>query len=259
MIADLVGTLLRRDRAAMVLSLIAVVVVAWSYLLFGAGIQMQTMDMGGGQTMAMPPQWTLGYAGLIFVMWATMMVAMMLPSAAPIILLVAALSRQRSGPAAASAGSFGLGYFIVWFGFCLAATALQWGLDEVSLLSETMALGNMLLAGSVLIAAGLYQWTPLKDTCLRHCRSPVSLLVKNWRGGVLGAVWTGVRHGVFCLGCCWMLMALLFVGGIMNLVWIGAIALVVLIEKTLPWGGRMSRITGIVLAGCGVAMLAMAI
>ena len=93
MIADLVGTLLRRDRAAMVLSLIAVVVVAWSYLLFGAGIQMQTMDMGGGQTMAMPPQWTLGYAGLIFVMWATMMVAMMLPSAAPIILLVAALSR----------------------------------------------------------------------------------------------------------------------------------------------------------------------
>jgi predicted metal-binding membrane protein len=259
LIADLVGTLLRRDRAAMVLSLIAVVVVAWSYLLFGAGIQMQTMDMGGGQTMAMPPQWTLGYAGLIFMMWATMMVAMMLPSAAPIILLVAALSRQRSGPAAAAAGSFGLGYFIVWFGFCLAATTLQWGLDEVSLLSETMALGNMLLAGSVLIAAGLYQWTPLKDTCLRHCRSPVSLLVKNWRGGVLGAVWTGVRHGVFCLGCCWMLMALLFVGGIMNLVWIGAIALVVLIEKTLPWGGRMSRITGIVLAGCGVAMLAMAI
>jgi predicted metal-binding membrane protein len=259
LIAELVTTLLRRDRAAMLLGLVAVVALAWTYLLFGAGIEMQTMDMGGGQTMVMPPQWTLGYASLTFVMWATMMVAMMLPSAAPIILLVAALSRQRSGPATASAAFFGLGYFLVWFGFCLAATALQWGLAETSLLSETMAFGNAFLGGGVLVAAGINQWTPLKDTCLRHCRSPVSLLVKNWRGGVLGAVWTGVRHGVLCLGCCWMLMALLFVGGIMNLVWIGAIALVVLIEKTLPWGGRMSRITGIVLAGCGVATLAMAI
>ena len=154
---------------------------------------------------------------------------------------------------------FGLGYLLVWFAFSLGATALEWGLDEASLLSETMALGTMLLAGGVLVAAGIYQWTPLKDTCLRHCRSPVSFLVQNWREGTLGAIWTGVRHGSFCLGCCWMLMALLFVGGVMNLVWIGAIALLVLIEKTVPWGGRMSRITGIVLAGCGVATLAMAI
>jgi predicted metal-binding membrane protein len=256
LIADLVGTLLRRDRAAMLLGLAVVVALAWTYLLLGAGTDMETMDMGGGQTMMMPPTWTPGYVGLVFLMWAIMMVAMMLPSAAATILLVAALSRQRSGSAPASAVFFGLGYLMVWFG--LPARPPEWDSRGQSA-SETMALGNMLLAGSVLVAAGLYQWTPLKDTCLRHCRSPVSLLVKNWRGGVLGAVWTGVRHGVFCLGCCWMLMALLFVGGIMNLVWIGAIALVVLIEKTLPWGGRMSRITGIVLAGCGVATLAMAI
>jgi predicted metal-binding membrane protein len=183
LIAELVTTLLRRDRAAMLLGLVAVVALAWTYLLFGAGIEMQTMDMGGGQTMVMPPQWTLGYASLTFVMWATMMVAMMLPSAAPIILLVAALSRQRSGPATASAAFFGLGYFLVWFGFCLAATALQWGLAETSLLSETMAFGNAFLGGGVLVAAGINQWTPLKDTCLRHCRSPVSFLVQKLARG----------------------------------------------------------------------------
>jgi len=259
MIPRMVGILLRRDRGAVLFGLAVAVALAWTYLLLGAGTDMETMDMGGGQTMMMPPIWTPGYVGLVFLMWAIMMVAMMLPSAAPTILLVDALSRQRSGSAPASAVFFGLGYLLVWFAFSLGATALEWGLDEASLLSEAMALGSMLLAGSILVAAGIYQWTPLKDTCLRHCRSPVSFLVQNWREGALGAIWTGVRHGSFCLGCCWMLMALLFVGGVMNLVWIGAIALLVLIEKVVPWGGRMSRIAGIVLAGWGVATLVMAI
>ena len=259
MIPRMVGILLRRDRGAVLFGLAVAVALAWTYLLLGAGTDMETMDMGGGQTMMMPPIWTPGYVGLVFLMWAIMMVAMMLPSAAPTILLVDALSWQRSGSAPASAVFFGLGYLLVWFAFSLGATALEWGLDEDSLLSETMALGSMLLAGSILVAAGIYQWTPLKDTCLRHCRSPVSFLVQNWREGALGAIWAGVRHGSFCLGCCWMLMALLFVGGVMNLVWIGAIALLVLIEKAVPWGGRMRRITCIVLAGWGVATLIMAI
>ncbi len=175
------------------------------------------------------------------------MVAMMLPSAAPTVLLVGALARHRSGYPGAVPGTtalFASGYLLVWCSFSLAATLLQWGLDEAGLLSETMAAGNAIVAAAVLIAAGIYQWTPLKDTCLRHCRSPTEFLVRHWRRGALGAVSIGMRHGIFCLGCCWMLMALLFVGGLMNITWVAAIALVVLLEKTMPWGGRMSRLTG---------------
>ncbi len=126
------------------------------------------------------------------------------------------------------------------------------------LLSETMALASMVTAGVVLIAAGVYQWTPLRQACLRHCRSPLSFLVHHWRDGVLGAFTSGARHGVFCLGCCWMLMVLLFVGGIMSLAWIAGIALLVLIEKTLPWGGWMGRATGAGLVVWGALTLVMA-
>ena len=252
--------LLRRDRAVVLSGLAAVVVLAWAYLLFGAGIKMEMMDMGGGQMMAMSPEWTLGYGALIFVMWVAMMVAMMLPSAAPAILLAAALDRRRSMASAPQQGMlFASGYLLVWSGFSLLATLLQWGLDEAGLLSGTMAAGNRILAGAVLVAAGAYEWTPLKNTCLAHCRSPIAFLLQHWRQGRLGAVVTGMRHGLFCLGCCWILMALLFVGGLMNLLWVAAIALLVLIEKTAPWGGRMARITGVVLAIWGAAALALAI
>ena len=252
--------LLRRDRAVVLSGLAAVVVLAWAYLLFGAGIKMEMMDMGGGQMMAMSPEWTLSYGALIFVMWAVMMVAMMLPSAAPAILLAAALDRRRSTASAPQQGMlFASGYLLVWSAFSLLATLLQWGLDEAGLLSGTMAAGNRILAGAVLVAAGAYEWTPLKNTCLAHCRSPIAFLLQHWRQGRLGAVVTGMRHGLFCLGCCWILMALLFVGGLMNLLWVAAIALLVLIEKTAPWGGRMARITGVVLAIWGAAALALAI
>ena len=240
-------------------ALATVVAAAWAYLLLGAGIEMETMDMGGGQLMAMAPEWTAGYAALICVMWVVMMAAMMLPSAASTILLVAALTRNRggsSGAVPATAALFASGYILVWSGFSLVAALLQWGLSEAGLLSETMALGNAILVGAVLVAVGVYQWTPLKDTCLRHCRSPAEFLVRHWRRGALGAVRTGIGHGLFCLGCCWMLMALLFVGGVMNLAWVGAIALLVVIEKTMPWGGRMSRVAGAVLAVWGAASLA---
>jgi len=183
---------------------------------------------------------------------------MMLPSAVPTVLLVSVLAWDRlpnSNFVPATAMMFASGYLLVWIGFGLTATSLQWGLDKLGLLSETMALGNAILASAVLIAAGVYQWTPLKDTCLRHCRSPTEFLVRHWRQDTRGALRTGVRHGLFCLGCCWMLMALLFVGGLMNIAWIGAIALFVLWEKTMPWDGWVTRFTGLLLVVWGAASL----
>jgi predicted metal-binding membrane protein len=261
MSAPLLDTLLRHDRAVVLTSLAGVVAIAWLYLVLGAGIEMEMMDMGGGQMMAMAPAWTPGYAGLIFLMWAIMMVAMMLPSAAPTILLVAKIARNRrsAGNAVPTTGWFTVGYIVVWVGFSLAATLLQWGLDRFGLLSEAMASQSVAIAGLILVAAGLYQWTPLKQTCLRHCRSPLDFLVRYWRKAAWGGAVIGMRHGLFCLGCCWMLMALLFVGGLMNLLWVAALALLVLIEKTLPWGGRMSRLTGAVLTVWGVVTLTGAI
>jgi predicted metal-binding membrane protein len=242
-------------------SLAVATALAWIYLLFGAGVGMEMMDMGAGQMMAMAPEWTLAYGLVVFLMWAVMMVAMMLPSAAPVTLLVANIAKKRREAGAApglSTAPFAFGYLAVWFAFAAVATLLQWGFDALGMLSETMALASTVLAGSVLIVAGVYQWTPLKQACLRHCRSPIDFLLHHWRDGAFGAVVSGARHGVFCLGCCWMLMALLFVGGIMNLAWIAGIALIVLLEKTLPWGGWMERATGIVLIAWGSLVLAMA-
>src|SRR3954447_20474531 len=249
---DMLHALLRRDRTLVLASLGVVIVLAWAYLLIGAGIKMDEMDMGGGQVMLMAPPWTPGYAALIFFMWAIMMVAMMLPSAAPTILLVSALTRDRIAPVAVP---FALGYVLVWTGFSLAATALQFGLDRAGVLSETMATSSAAIAGVGLIVAGAYQWTPLKQACLRHCRSPLAFLLCHWRKGAWGAVTSGIRHGLFCLGCCWMLMVLLFVGGLMNLLWIAVLALLGLIEKTFPWGGRMRRMTGAALVAWGALTL----
>ena len=252
---------LRHDRAVVLGSLAFVVLLAWTNLLLGAGVGMEMMDKGGGQMMAMLPEWSLGYGLVIFVMWAVMMLAMMLPSAASVTLLIASLARKRTaagGAVRASTALFVFGYLAVWLSFAAAATTLQWAFDKAGLLSETMAFGNMVLAGSVLVAAGVYQWTPMKEACLRHCRSPLDFILFHWRDGAVGAVVSGVGHGFFCLGCCWMLMALLFVGGIMNLTWIAGIALLVLIEKTLPWGRRVSQVTGAVLVAWGAITLATA-
>lgn len=250
--------LLRRDRALVLAGLAAVSAAAWAYLLIGPGIEMTRMGPDAMGMMAMRPEWTAVYAVLIFLMWAVMMAAMMLPSAAPTVLLVAALAQRRAAAAKGGAALFASGYLVVWFGFGLVATVLQWALDRAGLLSPRMAIANAVLAGAVFLAAGIYQWTPLKDACLRHCRSPVGFLVAHWREGRIGMASTGIRHGAYCLGCCWMLMALLFAGGLMNLAWVAAIALFVLAEKAAPWGGRMSRATGVVLALCGVALISQA-
>jgi len=243
--------ILRHDRALAVAALLVVIALSWAWLLVGAGLGMEQMDMGDGQKMLMAPAWTPSYTALIFVMWAVMMAAMMLPAATPTILLVDALARQQANGSRAT-GLFTVGYLVVWGGFSVLATGLQWGLVRAALLGEDMASASPMLVGALLIAAGIYQWTPLKQACLAHCRAPFDFLTRHWGRGPLRA---GLHHGLFCLGCCWMLMALLFAFGLMNLLWIAALALLVLIEKVLPIGGRTSQVTGVALIAWGVGVL----
>jgi predicted metal-binding membrane protein len=251
-----VSALLRHDRALVLAGLVAVIVLSWVWLMTGAALKMDEMDMGGGQIMLMAPSWTVQYAAMIFLMWVIMMAAMMLPSAAPAILLVIALTKQRGERHAIRAsGEFAFGYVAVWGAFSLVATGLQWGLDRAGLLSENMASGSVVLAAFLLFAAGVYQLTPWKHACLQHCRSPMEFLTRHWRKGPLGPMRAGARHGAFCLGCCWMLMGLLFVGGLMNLIWIAGLALLVLIEKLFPLGPRVSQLTGVALIGWGAFVL----
>jgi predicted metal-binding membrane protein len=182
-------------------------------------------------------------------MWAVMMVAMMLPSAAPVVLLFAALERRRGRLGRTAA--FVAGYLVLWSGFSAAAAALQWALQRIAI---TNAAGPALgLFGAALVgAAGLYQLTPLKRACLAHCRSPVDALAGHWRPGRGGAFVMGARHGLYCLGCCWLLMALLFVIGVMNLLWVALLALLVLVEKLAPGGPRLARWSGLALVAAGL-------
>lgn len=252
----MLSAVLRHDRMLVLACLVTVILLAWAYLLLGGGIGMEQMDMGGGQMMPMPPVWTPIYALLMLVMWVIMMMAMMLPSAAPAILLAAALMRQSGGNAPfGSTGLFVFGYLAVWFGFSLVAVASQWGLDRIGLLSADMASLNAILSGMLLIVAGLYQLSPWKQACLAQCRSPFHLITKYWRRGGMGPMLAGMGHGLFCLGCCWMIMALLFVAGVMNIMWISAIALLVALEKLLPAGPRVSQVTGILLMVWGAMVL----
>ena len=218
-------TVLRRDRWVVVGALVAVIVVAWIWIVLGAGTGMNAVamtQMAGMPDMDMMMEravWTAGYAALIFAMWWVMMVAMMLPSAAPMLLLFARANRAqkaRDRPYVAT-GIFAAGYLAAWGGFSALAALLQWGLERLDLLGPMMTTTSYWLGGAILLAAGVWQLTPIKGVCLRHCRSPLSFLAQKWRPGRLGAFHMGLEHGTFCLGCCWFLMGLLFFGGIMNL------------------------------------------
>jgi predicted metal-binding membrane protein len=211
-------------------------------------------DMG----MMTPAAWTPGYAVLMFFMWWAMMVAMMLPSAAPMILLFATVNRKQRARAApfVPTGIFAGAYLVTWGGFSLVAVGLQWTLQQLTGLSPAMASTSSVLGGLLLLAAGLYQLTPIKQACLRHCRHPTTFLASHWRRGIAGAVRMGLEHGAYCVGCCWFLMGLLFVGGVMNLKWIAGLALLVLLEKTIPAGHWLGYATGVTLAGWGLIVLA---
>jgi predicted metal-binding membrane protein len=248
--------LLMRDQAVAKAVLCCVTVVAWTYLLVGAGMDMDHAGMSLTEPMAMA--WSLGFATAVFAMWAVMMVAMMLPSAAPMILLFDTISLRRNeqGERAVATSVFTGGYLIVWISFAAAATLLQYGLEQTLVMSMAMRTTSSLLAGGILICAGIYQLTPLKQACLRHCRSPLDFVVTRWRKGTRGAFIMGCEHGAYCLGCCWVLMALLFVGGVMNLLWIAALSLYVLAEKVLPATHWLSRLAGALLIVWGGATMA---
>jgi predicted metal-binding membrane protein len=252
-LAAVLGRAVRRDRAVALGGLGLAVALAWAYLLLGAGLQMDPVH----SAMYMP--WTPADFVVMLAMWAVMMVAMMLPGAAPMILLFDAVDRKGSGAGSGHARTtvFLLGYLLVWLAFGLAATIVQWQLNEQALLSP-MAMGMRLegwLAGLLLVAAGLYQLTPLKRVCLRHCRTPLHFLADHWRAGAAGAVRMGAAHGLYCLGCCWALMALLFVGGVMDLVWVAGIAAFVLLEKVAPAGRWFASVAGAALIAWGGAVL----
>ena len=249
---SLVRRALRRERVVVATGLLTVIGLSWAYLLMGAG----TMQEMGDMLMPMSSgPWTVVHTLVMLVMWAVMMAAMMLPSAAPMILLYGTIAHARSTRGEEVAGSvfFVAGYIAVWTVFSLAAVALQFGLEAVALLSPMMETTSVVVTAAILIGAGAYQWTPLKQACLRHCRSPLEFVLTQWREGRHGAFLMGLRHGAYCTGCCWMLMLLLFVGGVMNLVWIGGLAAYVMVEKLAPAGHWTGRAAGLLLIGWGVA------
>ena len=185
------------------------------------------------------------------------MVGMMVPTAMPMILIYAAVARKVSeqGGRLVPTAAFVWGYVLMWGGFSVAATLAQWGFDEAALLSPMMVAKSPGLGASLLIAAGLYQVTPLKDACLRHCRSPAHFISQSWKPGAWGAFRMGIEHGVYCIGCCWILMGLLFFGGVMSLVWIAGITLFVLLEKVAPFGNMGRYLAGSGMALCGLVLL----
>lgn len=242
--------LLLRERVIILLAVTGVTALSWLYLL-QLGRSMPDM---AGMAMPMSPRWTPAVFALTFAMWAVMMVGMMLPSAAPMILTFAALNRRKARALERLVPTllFASGYLLVWGGFSLFAALLQWALDRQALLSPTLTTTNALLGGALFLLAGVYQLTPLKQACLRHCRSPFAFLFNRWRDGWNGALRMGIEHGAYCLGCCWLLMALLFVVGVMNLLWVAAITLFVFGEKLLRGGEWIARISGVAMAGYGI-------
>ena len=270
------GTLqavLRRDRLIVASALGVIFALAWVYVLWlAADMGTDGMNMNGfrmvpaGMGMLAPAAapWSAVEFALVFVMWAVMMVGMMAPSAAPMILMYARVGRQArvgqgriAGKPLAATGWFAAGYFLAWVGFSLAATLVQWVLEREALLNARMASANILLGAVVLIAAGIYQWTSIKNACLAQCQSPFRFLMSHggFRNNVLGCLHLGLLHGTYCVGCCWVLMALLFVVGIMNVLWIALLALLVLLEKLTPWGRWVARIAGAVSIAAGAWMV----
>jgi predicted metal-binding membrane protein len=250
-------TLVKRDRAVVLAGLAGVTGLAWAYLFVTAAEMGGTMDAGAMVAAMQIRPWTGLDFLLMFLMWAVMMVAMMLPSAAPMILLFAALRRKQAaqGRTFAPVGAFVAGYLAVWSAFSLGATLLQWGLEQAALLSPMMVGTSSAVNGVVLIAAGIYQWHPWKASCLQHCQAPATFLTRHKRPGLSGAFLMGLHHGAFCLGCCWLLMLLLFVGGVMNLLWIALLAVFVLVEKLVPWGANFGRISGALMLLAGLVLI----
>lgn len=242
------GTL-KHERMIVLLGIALVILLAWACLVKSALAMSQAampqMTMSRGAADFMP----------LFIMWTIMMMAMMLPSATPMILQYERLAQERDRRPISRTAMFVAGYVTVWIGFSLLAAALQWVLHARDLLSPMMDSTNALLSGTLLLGAGLYQWSPYKHACLRHCRAPLGFSTAEWRAGGHGAFVMGRGHGLNCLGSCWALMALLFVLGVMNLWWVALLTVLVLAEKNFLGGHWLGRLTGLMFIGWGVLLL----
>jgi predicted metal-binding membrane protein len=258
---------LRRDRIIVALALSLLTALAWSYLLWlAADMSMDGMDMDGfrmipsGVGLMMPAgaPWRAMEFVFVFAMWTVMMVGMMTPSAARMILMYARVGRQTEAQAPLIATAwFGIGYFVAWIAFALFATLMQWTLERAGLLDSKMASTSIVIGGLLFVAAGSYQWTQLKDICLARTRDPFSFLISHggFRRDAPGSVMLGLRHGAYCVGCCWALMALLFAGGVMNLLWIALLAIFVLLENIPSFGRKFAPLAGIVPVAAGAWLL----
>ena len=263
-------TVLRRDRMLVAGALVGIVALTWGYVLWlAADMDMGGMDMTGFRMIPagigiMAPTsapWGAIEFAFVFVMWAIMMIGMMAPSVAPMILMYARVGRQgrADGKPLVATGWFAAGYVLAWVGFSLAATLIQWMVEREALLDSRMASASNVLGGIVLIVAGVYQWSPLKDACLAQCQSPLGFLMRHggFRSDLPGCLLLGLRHGAYCIGCCWVLMLLLFVVGVMNTLWIALLALLVLLEKITPFGVWIARAAGVICFAAGAGMLSM--
>ncbi len=258
--------ILRRERAVVAASLAALVALAWFYVWQGAGMGMSALDMTSATLFPhrqadIPGEMEVAVP-VIVLMWWVMMIAMMTPSAAPLVLLYARVARHRgssesgTGTSIAPTALLAAGYLLLWLAFSVAATAVQELLQSPGLISGMMLWSKTpVLSAVVLAAAGLYQLSPLKRACLAQCRGPMQFLMFHWRPGPLGALRLGMLHGAYCVGCCWLLMALLFVGGVMNLVWVAALTVFVLVEKLAPAGAAIGRWSGALLLVWAAATL----
>jgi predicted metal-binding membrane protein len=249
--------MLKKDRLIIMGGLLVLCIIAWLYIIY-LYREMAVMNMDAFLfAMPMTPTWSMVDFSLIFLMWFVMMIAMMTPSVTPLILIFAMVNRQKRETRSpfAPTGYLLCGYFLIWAGFSFLATLLQWFLQRISLLNPEMVTTNKILGGIILVAAGIFQFTGLKQRCLNNCRTPIDFINLNWKAGRKGAFRMGIEHGISCLICCWALMILLFVSGIMNLLWIVLIALFVLLERALPKLKWISLVAGALLIAYGAFVL----
>jgi predicted metal-binding membrane protein len=259
LVTDAVATierLIQRDRLWLALGLALAVVLSWAYLVRETSA-MDAMHAATGMAGMNVRAWGASDWLALFIMWAVMMVGMMLPSAAPVILLVLGAYRLRGdSQARLAAVAFIGGYVLVWTAFSVVASLGQLALHRAAVLSDDMRLHSAALSGGILLLAGIYEWLPIKNRCLARCQAPLAFLTQHWRKGTSGGLVMGLRHGTYCVGCCWLLMTMLFVLGVMNLMWIGALTMVVLLEKLASRGLIAGRVIGAVAAVWGVYLLA---
>jgi predicted metal-binding membrane protein len=244
------------SRTPAVVLLVLLPLVSWLWIVVMARDMYGPMT--GASSWMMTPVWDVRHLALLWAMWAVMMVAMMLPSASPMLLLYGGVARRSATEAsAASRQTYALaaGYLVVWALFSLAATALQRLLGTLLFVSSMMEITSPVVGAALLLISGAYQLTPVKQACLRKCQSPLGFLMSRWRSGWAGAFRMGLEHGALCVGCCWALMLLLFVGGVMNLAVIAALTAFVAFEKLTPFGARSARISGVLLIGAALWML----